>query len=177
MRDFRRVEHDRQSFRAVNLAGLARVLDLLLVFPQPGDYERLLDGNASFLRTWAHEWTHYFQFVSTNVGHALINLYTTQYLAHQTLFLWLQRDHGWDGRSPALMWKHINDSSAPQSSTRLRDLLREFDSVLTNTSSVRLEAMDTSRHQRKDRRRYRYLRATEPPPAEYRWTSGYARSE
>lgn len=115
------------------LNGMATAVDLRIVLPKWGDYERLKANDKEALATYVHEWIHYFQFVSTNAGHALIDMHRTHYLSTRRYLHYLALHHAWDFSCPALEWSHQEDSSPDQSVKLMRDLLRVISEILNRS--------------------------------------------
>lgn len=84
------------------VAGLARPFDFLIVLPRHGCYEEMTKGKIEqVFPLLAHEWTHYFQFLSTNLGNLLAELSHQLYFSRFELIMSLGVDHAWDFKVPA----------------------------------------------------------------------------
>lgn len=116
------------------LAGLARAMDLVIVLPQRGDYENLLAGKQSAMVTYAHEWTHYFQFISTNLGHTLIELH---HVLFEIRFRFLEklRLDGWDTSTPALEWVKSRRAAISDESDLLLHCILDIENIFADEFS------------------------------------------
>lgn len=53
------------------ILGLARHFDFVIKLTEHDSYQKLINGDVSALATYAHEWTHYIQYLSTSLGDLL----------------------------------------------------------------------------------------------------------
>lgn len=123
---------DIRSPLSFGLAGFARAMDLCLVLPRKGDYERIKAGDRSVLAAFCHEWVHYFQFVSTNLGRVLVDLHHAQWVTRYQFSHSMHQHHGWDFSVPAFEWPPQDDLPQNGSVTSLRYFLKDIERVFAD---------------------------------------------
>ena len=89
---------------STEVLGLARVFDCLLVMPGNNRVDKFKDEDTETIRIYAHEWSHYFQYVSTNMGHLLLDVYYQLYQAHLRMLVYAALEEGWDYSTPFVHW-------------------------------------------------------------------------
>lgn len=64
-------ENPRFGKQELKILGLARHFDFLIRLCERDAYHKIINGDTEILATYAHEWTHYIQYLSTFLGNFL----------------------------------------------------------------------------------------------------------
>jgi hypothetical protein len=82
---------DSLSQPELRILGLTRQFDFLIRLSEPGAYHKIINSDIEILATYAHEWTHYIQFLSTSLGNFIAENERNIYFVKNTLVMLISK--------------------------------------------------------------------------------------